>query len=135
MFFYLGIDTCLPEIERQRRSAFYHYETEELSDRISKKIIKKASYILNKDYDALTQHKAGKRAFYGVQTSSGLTYSSLSMGTGEQRVIRILDVLFRAPNYSMILIDELDLLLHNNAIRRLIEIINQEAVKAFINNL
>lgn len=125
--FYLGIDSCLPEIEKQKRSTFFHYSTKELDDRISKKIIEKASYILNKDYFILTKHETGKRSLIGVRTTTGLIYSSLSMGTGEQRVIKILDIVFNAPNYSMVLIDEIDLLLHVNALKKLLIVLNKEA--------
>ena len=125
--FYLGIDSCLPEIEKQKKSSFFHYSTEELGDRISKKIIEKASYILNKDYFILTKHKTGKKSLIGVRTATGLIYSSLSMGTGEQRVIKILDTIFNAPDYSMVLIDEIDLLLHANALKKLLEVIYKEA--------
>ena len=45
----------------------------------------------------------------GVQLRSGLKYSSLSMGTGEQRTIKILDCVLKAEPYSLILIDEIDL--------------------------
>lgn len=125
--FYLGIDSCLPEIEKQKRSTFFHYSTKELDDRISKKIIKKASYVLNKDYFILTKHENGKRSLIGVRTTTGLIYSSLSMGTGEQRVIKILDIVFNAPNYSMVLIDEIDLLLHVNALKKLLIVLDKEA--------
>lgn len=56
----------------------------------------------------------------GVQLRSGLKYSSLSMGTGEQRTIKILDCVLRAEPYSLILIDEIDLLLHSSSLNRLI---------------
>ncbi|MDR3543670.1 MAG: AAA family ATPase [Desulfosporosinus sp.] len=127
--FYLGIDSCLPEIEKQKKYTYFHYTTEELDDRISKKIIEKASYILNKDYFILTKHETGKRSLIGVRTTTGLIYSSLSMGTGEQRVIKILDTIFNAPNYSMVLIDEIDLLLHVNALKKLLIVLNKEAIR------
>jgi hypothetical protein len=42
------------------------------------------------------------------------------MSSGEQRVFRILDAVFRAPNYGLILVDELDLFLHQDALQRLL---------------
>ena len=49
------------------------------------------------------------------------------MGTGEQRVLKILNTVFNAPDYSLILIDEIDLLLHINAFKKLLNVINEEA--------
>jgi len=49
------------------------------------------------------------------------------MGAGEQRVFEILERLFKAPQYSLILIDEIDLLLHEDALRRLLKVISRRA--------
>lgn len=122
----MGIDTCLPEIERQRINSYLNFTTKELDNGVAKKIAKKASYILNKEYKVLTEHDTGKKTLIGVRTSSGLIYSSLSMGTGEQRVIKILDTLYNATKYSLILIDEIDLLLHIDALK------NNTSTKTFV---
>jgi hypothetical protein len=45
------------------------------------------------------------------------------MGSGEQRTIRILQTIYDAEAYSLILIDEIDLLMHISALRRLIEVL------------
>ncbi|MEP0852650.1 ATP-binding protein [Funiculus sociatus GB1-A4] len=60
---------------------------------------------------------------------SGATqYSALTMGAGEQRVFAILDTVFRSPeNYSLILIDEIDLLMHPDALERLINVLFERA--------
>ncbi len=42
------------------------------------------------------------------------------MSSGEQRVFRILDAVFRAPKYGLILVDEIDLFLHQDALQRLL---------------
>lgn len=57
----------------------------------------------------------------GVRTKDGIVYSALSMGAGEQRVIKILQTAYSAYQYSLILIDEIDLLLHVDAFRKLIQ--------------
>lgn len=45
------------------------------------------------------------------------------MGAGEQRVFRILDIIINAPKYSLIVIDEIDLTIHTNALNKLLDII------------
>lgn len=49
------------------------------------------------------------------------------MGAGEQRVLEILSAVFNAPRYGLILIDEIDLLLHTAALKQLIGILFQRA--------
>lgn len=89
-----------------------------------------AGYILNKNYTSLISNKIDdNKSLLGVKNSLGLRYSSLSMGTGEQRVIKMLKTILSAPICSMILIDEIDLLLHISALKRLIEKIYEIATK------
>ena len=119
--YYIGIDTCLPEIEKNTPQSHIHYSSVQLSDKISKKIIQYAGYILNKNYSALLDNAYHNKHFSGVELSSGLKYSSLSMGTGEQRTLKILEKVMNATPYSLILIDEIDLLLHVSALKRLVK--------------
>jgi hypothetical protein len=49
------------------------------------------------------------------------------MSAGEQKVFEILKYLIKAEKYSLILIDELDLLLHDLALKRLLEIMSEVA--------
>ena len=119
--YYIGIETCIPEIEIEKQTTFINYSTDYDENKTAQKIIEDAADILNKDYKKLTLHKTKKKKLIGVQTISDVTYSSLSMGAGEQRVIKILDLVHSASSYSLILIDEIDLLLHITALKRLIK--------------
>lgn len=119
--FYLGVDSGLPEIEKERQTSYIDYLTNDSDDDLSERIITAASEILNKDYQRLTSHKTKTKKLFGVHTASDITYSSLSMGAGEQRLIKILTTVYHAAPYSLILIDEIDLLLHGDAQKRLIK--------------
>lgn len=119
--YYIGIDTCLPEIEKKTTTSRIIYTSNKRSDKVSKKVLETAAYVLNKDYEVLVDNLYHNRHFLGVHTRSGLKYSSLSMGTGEQRTIKILEKVINAKAYSLVLIDEIDLLLHVSALRRLID--------------
>ena len=130
--YYIGIDSCLPDIEKNNTQTRIIYSSCSRKDDISKKVIKSAAYILNKNYCELLDNTFNKKHFPGVELSSGLKYSSLSMGTGEQRTIKILETLFNAEPYSLILIDEIDLLLHVSALKRLIDILYKVAVRKHI---
>ena len=125
--YYIGIDSCVPDIERESQTSFIDYQTSVSDDRNAAKIVQAAAYILNKDYDQLNYHKTKNKKLLGVHTSNDLKYSSLSMGAGEQRVLRILQTVYAAASYSMILIDEIDLLLHVTALKRMTERLAQVA--------
>ena len=47
--YYIGIDTCLPEIEKNTPQSRIQYSTKAREDKLAKKIIKIAADILNKD--------------------------------------------------------------------------------------
>lgn len=117
---FIGISSCIPEIELEKKTSFINYVSKILNDKLTEKIIVSASYILNKDYEKLLLHEAGRKKYMGVHTKGGIVYSALSMGAGEQRVIKILQTVYSANQYSLVLIDEIDLLLHVDAFRKLI---------------
>jgi ABC-type lipoprotein export system ATPase subunit len=119
--YYIGIESCMPDIEKKNINSRIIYRTKELMDGQSEKIIKMSAYILNKDYKQLLDNTYNEKHFLGVSLTTGLKYSSLSMGSGEQRVIKIISTLLKAEPYSLVLIDEIDLLLHVSSLKRLIK--------------
>lgn len=127
--FFVGIETCIPEIEKEKQTSFIDYSTDSMNDDITHRVVKSAAYILNKDYETLTMHRTKKKELLGVHTANNLTYSSLTMGAGEQRVFKILRLVYTVNTYSLILIDEIDLLLHVTALKRLIMELYQIALK------
>jgi AAA15 family ATPase/GTPase len=127
--FYLGIDKCVPLIESEKKQARMNYSTETIQEDIVNQILEKASIILNKNYSAFNIHDAGNgKKFIGV-VANNLKYSALSMSAGEQKVFMVLEKIFKAKKYSLILIDELDLLLHDMALKKLIQIICNRATQ------
>ena len=125
--YYIGIDSCLPEIEKSNTQNRIIYSSRRKEDRLSQKVIRDAAAILNKNYQSLMENTFQNKHFNGVELDSGLKYSSLSMGTGEQRTIKILEKILNAEPYSLILIDEIDLLLHVSSLKRLIRRLDEIA--------
>lgn len=125
---YIGIDKCVPMIESETKQAKINYSTETIAEEIITTILLKASLVLNRHYSSYNIHTAPSRKFIGVEVD-GLRYSALSMSAGEQKVFHILEKIFRAPKYSLILIDELDLLLHDRAMKKLIEVILARSIE------
>ena len=117
---YLGIDTCVPAIEREPAMSYMELRvTSSAIDPVSDEIRIAASRVMNRDYSSTSKKLGRVRHYRGVGCGS-LNYSSLSMGAGEQRVFEMLEAIFRAPKYSLILIDEIDLLMHGDALDRLV---------------
>ncbi len=118
---YIGIDTCLPAIEKEKQTSRISYSTTNSKNPLAKRIVKAASEILDIDYETLTDNINKKKTRIGVKTKSGKQYSDLTMGAGEQRLFKILSEAYNCEPYSLILIDEIDLLLHSKALERLIK--------------
>ncbi len=124
--FYIGIDKCVPMIEAEKKQAKVNYSTQVVNEGVINTILEKASIVLNRKYASYHVHESSGKKFIGVE-ADGLRYSALSMSAGEQKVFYILEKVFRAKKYSLILIDELDLLLHDQAMKKLIEVILERA--------
>lgn len=126
---YIGIKTCVPKIEMEPYKSKIGFSTTHFTDTISNQVKTLAGYVMNRNYDEYNEHKAwGNKQYIGVSTT-GINYSSLSMGAGEQRIFYILSEVLRAPSYGLILIDEIDLLLHQDALFRLLEKLNERAIE------
>ncbi|HAE8194444.1 TPA: AAA family ATPase [Salmonella enterica subsp. enterica serovar Vietnam] len=126
--YYLGIDKCVPMIESEKKNNV-KYVTSNVSNALITTILGKASYILNKRYTSFNHHqKPNGTKFIGVETG-GLAYSSLSMSAGEQKIFLILETVFKADKNALILIDELDLLLHDEALKKLIFVLSEHATE------
>lgn len=124
---FIGIKTCVPIIENETKQSRIQFNTTPLTDTASDHVRRLAGSILNKNYDSYNRHDAASsRRYIGVSTG-GINYSSLSMGAGEQRIFFILSEVFKAPNYGLIIVDEIDLLLHQDALFRLMEILKSIA--------
>ncbi|WP_081034022.1 AAA family ATPase [Comamonas thiooxydans] len=122
---FIGIKTCVPRIEEETKKSAIDYQTEPHAD--SELIRSKIATVFNRAYNELNIHKADNGRNYPGLALEGTRYSSLAMGAGEQRVLEILSAVFRAPKNALILIDEIDLLLHTAALKELIKIIHDRA--------
>ena len=123
---FIGIESCVPVIEIEKRQSFINYSTRTVTSDLANSIKEKAGAIMNRDYTSYNLHTTQKSRYIGVE-QDGCRYSALSMGAGEQRIFHILEAVFEAPKYSLILIDEIDLLLHVSALKKLLLILKERA--------
>lgn len=119
---YFGIKTCVPDIEADHAKSFVALTMDGRNDDTSRKILDSCRYVLDIPYQelAICKHTSGKE-YLGVRRDVIGYCTSFSMGAGEQRVFKLLSEALRCPKYSLILIDEIDLLLHENALKRLVK--------------
>ena len=127
---FIGIKSCVPRIEEETYTSLINYATAPHQD--AELIMTKMSAVFNRAYIELNIHRthAGRR--YTGLAFGDTRYSALAMGAGEQRVLEILSVIFKAPKHGLILIDEIDLLLHTAALNALISIISERATDKFL---
>lgn len=123
---YIPLSESIPDIEKipERRVAFTPIEGELIDEQITKA----ASQIMGVEYKELKVNRIKKLDCFTVKRN-GVLCHSLNLGAGEQKIFRILQRLYRAPQYSLIVIDEIDLTLHTAALRQLIHIMILEARK------
>jgi len=125
---FIGIRTCVPIIENETQQSRIRFNTVSQNDIFSNRVKISAGYVMNMDYSTYNVHTTKSNKHYIGVSINGIDYSSLSMGAGEQRIFYILSEVIRAPNYGLVLIDEIDLLLHQDALFRLTETLNQIAI-------
>lgn len=121
--YYVGIDSCVPAIEKEpwSRTSFHMANRGNIDHH--DEVIAAFSNIMCRTYSAAEREAFLKRNYTRVRLQDNTSYTSLSMGAGEQRLLQIIELLYSIPDYSLILIDELDLTLHTLALNRLVELI------------
>ncbi len=127
---FIGIKSCVPRIEEETYTSTINYQTETHAD--ADLIMEKMATVFNRAYRELNIHRARAGRMYPGLALDVTRYSALAMGAGEQRVLEILSAVFKSPRYGLILIDEIDLLLHTAALKQLIHILFQRAEDKYL---
>lgn len=124
--FYIGIDSCVPDMEIEYRTSRIPLVPEAYNDVVlAEKIRSNLSFIMHRNYNGFINCRNERKSYKGL-IYNNIQYPSLYMGAGEQRIIKFLETVFSVPDYSLILIDELDLTLHTEALLRLMRVLNDE---------
>lgn len=117
---YFGIQRIVPHYERTTYKANRHrFQLSDLDADVLNRIRRTAGRILGRNYSDFELHAHAKRSL-PIVSWSGLRYSGFNMGAGESGVFGILTALFAAGRGSLIVIDEIELGLHEKAQRCLI---------------
>lgn len=123
---FISLSDSIPDIEKisDKKVTFTPLVGEVLDEQITSA----ATQIMGVLYENLAISKISKLDCYTVKRN-GIDCHSLNLGAGEQKVFRILQRLYRAPKYSLLVIDEIDLTIHTAALKELIKIMAEEASK------
>lgn len=125
--YYIGVRSAVPAIEEETIRTFVRFRATPHKDPRSAELLSKVGYIMNRTYTGSRKNETRSgRSLLGV-SSQGIDYSALVMGAGEQRLFQLLGVVYDAGKYALILVDELDLLLHTDALNRLLEVLGEYA--------
>lgn len=117
---YFGIQRIVPHYERTTYKANRRrFQLSDLDEDARNRIRRTAGRILGRNYSDFELHAHAKRSL-PIVSWSGLRYSGFNMGAGESGVFGILTALFAAGRGSLIVIDEIELGLHEKAQRCLI---------------
>lgn len=115
---FLGISRSVPAIEQLvLRNYFAQMSSEDDKVVLSEEYVRRLSDILGRQYDGATELIAAKYSLRSVR--AGNQYSSFNMGLGEDNLITLLLILQNCPAEALIIIEEIELGLHPEALRKL----------------
>lgn len=133
---FIGLRDCMPHIEEEKQTSRFEFELTELDLTEAKRneLVQAASGVLNRRYVAVRKatKKSGLRSFLFATVSQGQpavesSYTSHYMGAGEYKVLKLLQEVLRAQNGGLIIIEELEVSIHDAALRRLLLWLIQQA--------
>ncbi len=118
---YLGIDRIVPHAERSVLKSYRGLLQPVTSRGWEADVQAIVGRILGLDYSGFTHKQHSKYRLPVVTTSKGTTYSGFNMGAGEDSLFEFFSITSECPDGSLILIDEIELGLHEEAQSRLIK--------------
>lgn len=130
--YYIEMEYCIPAAE-----AGYTKAARDKRARIYRSIMSHSdalrtdfNYIFTRDISINDLADTGR----GVDEQVGIAMSGRKMlfrdlSAGEQRVLKLLDIIYNAPDGSIILIDEIELTLHKYALHNLLDVLVRMAHK------
>lgn len=129
--YYMGLESCVPIMEQdwsqKSRKKRMKYYASILNN--NKEIAEAMSAILGKTFADLESAEVdtNNNPKDLALIKEGDKFRMIDLSAGEQRLLRILQMLYKAKDFSLILIDEIELALHPIALCHLVSVITQIA--------
>jgi predicted ATPase len=125
---FIGISRVVPHSERSQSRSYSKHFSEQAPLGWEDEVKDTVGYILGKNYDSLRFLEHSKYTLPVVEVA-GVKYSGLNMGAGENALFEIFRVLYSVGNGALIVIDEIELGLHADAQRKLIQKLKESCIK------
>lgn len=117
---FFGIERVVPHSEKSVSKSYRSLFSRSAAKGWEENVKSAVGRILNKDYSDFWYKEYTKHRL-PVVTSSGTTYSGFNMGAGENALFEIFSTIFACPPGLILVIDEIELGLHEEAQVRLIK--------------
>ncbi|MDE0703200.1 MAG: AAA family ATPase [Rhodospirillaceae bacterium] len=118
---YFGIQRAVPHNERSTHKSYRsQFTIDSVDEKFRAEICDISGRVLGKKYETFEMRKHSKYSLPIVK-SKGVRYSGFNMGAGESAVFEILSALFEAGRGSLLVIDEIELGLHEAAQERFVD--------------
>lgn len=117
--YYIGFTVYIPKVERRDLSIYGGNKINLTTKRkLNLDVISKMAKIIGHRYDDINfqgvEHKS-RESELGIATRLGCSYSENNMGFGEGRILYTVDLLEKAPDKSLFILEEPETSLHENA--------------------
>lgn len=126
---YFGISRAIPAIEQSVLRSHFGTHHRSRSTQLTDDAVAWVGKILQREYQDAERLSSQRYGLRRCQTGSGFRYSSFNMGAGEDLLFDLIGTIDRAPNGSLILVEEIEVGIHAGAMHRLGEVLQEIAWK------
>jgi len=121
---FFGVQRVVPPYEKSVSRSYRSYFSDQASAGWETEVKAVVGRILGANYDSLKM-KTYRKYRLAVVTTNGFQYSGFNMGAGENALFEIFSTIYATPKGTLLVIDEIELGLHAQAQRRLIDELKQ----------
>jgi len=121
---FFGIERVVPHSEKSISRSYRRQFSKVQREGWEEKVKECVGFILGANYDDFEYRKHSKYRLPFVD-KQGDSYSGFNMGAGENTLFEIFSIIYTVPDGALIVIDEIELGLHEQAQKRLIEKLKQ----------
>jgi predicted ATPase len=117
---FFGVQRVVPPSEKSVSKSYRSYFSEQAPAGWENQVKEVVGRILGTVYDDFRM-KTYRKYRLPVVSAQGITYSGFNMGAGENALFEIFSTIYATPRGTLLIIDEIELGLHENAQKRLID--------------